>query len=198
MPTSPPFPTLAKARADLAAGALFCIGGSDGFLYYGQVCPNKQIGFFRFRSKGVDAAGAQACAVMSRFTVGYHSIGRALRSGHWLALGRVPIRLELELEPVLVQWPAGSTTVILWQGAHEIGMTDAWDPTVQKLQVIAAYDAIHHVPERLVADFSESPDSWKVGGSVRRHRLLAEDLAKRFPEQPWHQLPENWVSTGDA
>jgi hypothetical protein len=198
VPPLPPFPALAKARADLSPGALYAIGGGDDFLYYGQVCSNKQLGFFRFRSRGVAAEEAHATEIMSRFFVVFPSVGRALRSGHWLALGRFPLRPELDLEPVLVQWPVGTTTVTLLQGSHEIGVTDAADPKVQELEVASAYDAIAHVPNRLIADFLGSPDAWKVGGSVWRHRLMKEAFARRFPEQPWHRLPDNWVVTSDA
>lgn len=39
-----------KARADLKPGTLYAVTGEDGWIYYGQVAPNKAIGFFRFRA----------------------------------------------------------------------------------------------------------------------------------------------------
>lgn len=198
MSISPTFPVLPKARANLTAGVLYGITRSDGFLYCGKMCPNKQLAFFRFRSRDLSAAVALQSPLMSRFFVVFPSIGRALRSGHWVALGRFPLRPELESDPILVQWPVGTTTVSLSRGGKNLGETEAWDPKIQEFEVIAAYDAIFHVPARLVADFQAPPDAFKVGGSVRRHRLMKEDFALRFPEKPWHKLPPNWVSTSDA
>jgi hypothetical protein len=198
VPTQPSFPPLARARADLTPGALYSIGGGDGHLYYGQVCRNKQLGFFRFRSTDVFTDGVPASSLMSRFSVALPSIGRALRSGHWLAIGRFTLSAELNLEPILVQWPVGTTRVTLWQGPRQLGETDAADPNIQELEVIAAYDANAHVPSRLNADFLDLPDAWKEGGSVRRHRLMKEDFSRRFPDQPWHRLPSNWVATSDG
>jgi hypothetical protein len=198
VPISPAFPVLSKGRADLTTGALYAITGADGYLYYGQMCPNKQLAFFRFRNRNLSAAAALESPLMSRFFVALPSIGRALRSGHWASLGRFPIRPALELDPILVQWSVGTTTVSLSRGGLKVGETDAWDPKIQEFEVIAAYDAIFHVPDRLVADFFAPPDAFKVGGSVRRHRLMKEDAALRFPEQPWHKLPPNWVATSDA
>ena len=197
-PVVPAFSPQPKGRADLVAGALYAVGGGDGYIYYGQVCANKQVGFFRFRSEKVVASAALASEIMSRVFIALPSIGRALRSGHWQALGRHPLKPELDSEPTVVQWPVGTTIVTLMKGSEVLGDTDVADPKIQDLEVIAVYDAIFHVPERLRADFLMQSDAWKVGGSVRRQRLKKEDAASRFPDQPWHRLPPNWVSTRDG
>jgi hypothetical protein len=156
------------------------------------------MGFFRFRSREPAIERARESGLMSRFFVSLPSIGRALRSGHWLALGRAPVPAALEAEPVLVLWSVGTTTVALSRGGESLGETDAWDPKIQDFEVIAVYDAIDHVPPRLVADFLEPRDAWKVGGSVFRHRRMKEDIARRCPDQPWHRLPDNWVPTNET
>lgn len=192
------FPVAPKARADLTPGALYAIGCATGSIYYGQVAPNKQMGFFRYRSNKVDPGSAYASKVMSRFDVNLPSVGHALRTGHWLALGRRAVHPELLDEPILVQWPVGTTQVTLWRGSEVIGQTIVSDPAIQQLEIIAAYDAVTHVPQRLQAEYEQSPDSWRVGGTVRQHRLLKEDSARRFPDQPWHQLPKDWVRVDDV
>lgn len=194
MNTVLPFPPSPKARADLKPGALYAIDGDDSYLYYGQVAPNKQIGFFRFRSREVLIQEALAAPLMSRFGVMHPSIGAALREGKWLNLGRQVLRAELLDEPVLVQWPVGTLTVTLWKGRNILRNTVVHDPEIQDLEIIAAYDATYHVPPRLRADFSETADAWAVGGSIRRERLKKQDMAARFPQQPWHQLPNDWVT----
>jgi hypothetical protein len=96
-------------------------------------------------------------------------------------------------EPVLVQWPVGTLTVTLWKGGNILGNTVVHDPEIQDLEIIAAYDATCHVPPRLRGDFCETADAWTAGGSIRRERLKKQDMAARFPNQPWHQLPTDWV-----
>lgn len=188
------FPPSPKARTDLKPGTLYAIDGDDSYLYYGQVAPNKQIGFFRFRSREVLIQEALAAPLMSRFGVNYPSIGTALRAGKWLNLGRQKLRPELLEEPVLVQWPVGTLTVTLWKGRDILRSTVVHDPEIQDLEIIASYDATYHVPPRLRADFGETADAWAAGGSIRRERLKKEDMAARFPQQPWHQLPIDWVT----
>jgi len=188
------FSPVPKARADLKPGALYAIDGGDSYVYYGQVAPNKQIGFFNFRSKEILVEEALASAIMSRFGVTHISIGEALRAGKWLSLGRHAVRSELGEEPIVVQWPVGTLTVTLWKGRNILGTTEVHDPKIQDFEIIAAYDAIYHVPARLRADFEQPADAWVVGGSIRRERLKKQDMAYRFPQTPWHQLPPNWVA----
>lgn len=193
-----PFPKLARARPDLKPGASYAIDGGDCFIYYGQVTPDAAtFGFFRYRSRHVSAAEALSSDVMSRFAVSQPSIGRALRSGKWLALGRHEVRREWIEDPVMVQWPAGTLEVSLWRGDAVIASTQVHDPSIQDLEIIAAYDAIDHVPERLRADFDPREATWSVGGTIRRERLLKQAFAARFPDQPWHALPAGWVPVSD-
>lgn len=194
MNTYLPLPPSPKARGDLKPGVLYGIDGGDSYLYYGQVAPNKHIGFFRFRSREVLVQNALAAPLMSRFIVNNPSIGTALRAGKWINLGRQGLRPELLEEPVMVQWPAGTLTVTLWKGRDILGNTVVHDPEIQDLEIIAAYHATDHVSPRLRADFCETADAWAVGGSIRRERLKRQDMAARFPHQPWHQLPTDWVA----
>lgn len=189
-----PFPPSPKARANLSPGATYAIDGGDSFIYYGQVAVNKQMAFFHFRSQALAVQEALSSRFMSRFGVQYASVGAALRSGAWQFLGRFPWAAELEEEPVLVQWPVGTLEVTLWKGASVLGTTQVHDPAIQDLEVIAAHDAIHHVPQRLREDFSGHDDQGWVGGSVLRHRLQKQALAARHPDQPWHALPAQWVA----
>jgi len=193
MPATLPFPPEPRARADLKPGALYAIDGGDSFIYYGQVAPNGQFGFFRFRSQAVSVAGALCAEVMSRFGVLRPSVGEALRRGAWLHLGRHELRGELTEAPVLVQWPVGTLEVTLWKGATVIGTKQVHDPEIPNLEVITAYDAVYHVPSRLRADFTQAEDAWSAGGSVLRERRKKEALAAQHPEQPWHKLSAGWV-----
>jgi hypothetical protein len=105
MNTVLPFPPSPKARADLKPDTLYAIDGDDSYLCYGQVAPNKQIGFFKFRSREVFIQEALAAPLMSRFGIIQPSIGTAFRVRKWLNLGRHELRPELLDEPILVQWP---------------------------------------------------------------------------------------------
>src|SRR5215468_7216168 len=93
----PRFDPEPKARAVLKAGTLYAISGDSGWIYYGQVAPDKNIGFFQRRDR--DPAQPEAVLssqIMSRVGVVYPSIGRALRSGRWKMLGRFSLHEELE------------------------------------------------------------------------------------------------------
>ena len=58
------------ARADLTAGTLYAITGNDGWIYYGQVTPEKCVGFFQRRDRQLaEATDALAAPVMSVITV---------------------------------------------------------------------------------------------------------------------------------
>lgn len=188
-----PFPPLANGRASLKQGALYAIDGGDGFIYYGQVTPEKRIGFFRAKSEVVSIPAALSADVMSCFLVGYPSIGRAVRSGKWLSLGTHPIHSALRDQASTVQWPVGTLEVTIWKGGVAIGTTQVHDPNIQDLELIAVYDAEFHVPKRLRVEYNDSRDAWSVGGSIRRERLKKQALAKNFPDSPWHQLPKEWV-----
>jgi hypothetical protein len=132
---------------------------------------------------------------MTRIGVIHHSIGQALRAGHWKKIRKCDVHLEL-LKPVSsVQWPVGTLTVTVWGGGHASYNTTIDDPAIQDMEIIAVWDAIYHIPKRLTADFGVEPAEWHVGGPVRRQRLMKEEYAKRSPDIPGHQLPPNWVPT---
>lgn len=188
-----PFTPLSSARASLKPGALYAIDGDDGFIYYGQVTPDKSIGFFRVRGQSVSIPAALSAELMSRFLVGSPSIGRALRSGQWLSLGTHPIHVALYDDAARVQWPVGTTEVTIWKSGLTIGATQVHDPSIQDLEIIAVYDAQFHVPERLRVDYDGAGNAWPVGGTIRRERLKKQALARKFPNAPWHQLPPDWL-----
>ena len=194
MHASLPFPPSPKARAKLTPGAAYAIDGGDSFIYYGQVAPNKQVGFFQFRSQTLALREALSSGVMSRFGVQYATIGAALRAGVWQSLGMQELASQLVDEPVLVQWPVGTLDVTLWKGASAVGVTQVHDPAIQSLEVISAYDALLHVPTRLRADFIGKHDKWSIGGSVLWHRQQKQRLAAENPDKPWLALPDQWVS----
>jgi hypothetical protein len=90
----------------------------------------------------------------------------------------------------MVQWPVGTLEVTLWRGGTIVKTTQVHDPAIQDLEIIAAYDAVFHVPSRLRADFTRAHDAWSAGGTVWRERRKKQELASRYPE---HRLPADWV-----
>jgi hypothetical protein len=193
-----------KARGDLSPGTLYAVAGADGrSIFYGQVCRDKTFGFFRVRhSQLSDPSGVITAPVMSRFGVSYPSVGAALRSGAWKNVGKAKLADELDGEGTYVQWPAFTLEVQVWRGSDVIGKTRVEDPAIQHLEIIAAWDAGHHVPLRLLVDFAPeeaatiSSNVWSVGGPVWRQRRVREEMARRFPGGP-HALPADWVPTTD-
>ena len=127
--------------------------------------------------------------VMTTVVVAYPSIRRALRSGRWKKLGRFPLHKELQNTRYSVQWPAGTLNVTVWAGGKPSHETRVEDPAIQNMEIIAAWDAEHHIPPRLTADFGEEAAAWHIGGPIWRERKVKEETARRFPDQPWHRLP---------
>jgi hypothetical protein len=134
--------------------------------------------------------------VMAVLGVVYPSITRALRAGRWQKLGRYELVEALCAPQSVVQWPVGTLMVTVWEGAytHE---TRVEDPAIQDLELVAAWDAEHHIPARLTADFGAEEPRWDVGGPIWRERKIKEEMAKRFPDQPSNRLPSDWVPTSD-
>lgn len=87
--------------------------------------------------------------------------------------------------------------VTVWSGGQACRTTSVDDPAIQELEIIAAWDAVSHVPKRLTADFGAEPPTWHIGGPVWRQRLVKEAYAERFPDQPSHRLPAGWVMSND-
>jgi hypothetical protein len=191
-----------KARGDLYPGTLYAVAGADGrSIFYGQVCPDKTFGFFRVRHRQLsDIRDVLAAPIMSRFAVSYPSVGTALRSGAWKKIGRTKLAAELDCEGTYVQWSNFTSDAQVWRGSRTVMATRVDDPEIQGLEIIAAWDAEHHVPLRLLVDFAPdeaamiSDDVWSVGGPVWRQRRVREEYARRFPGGP-HALPEDWVPT---
>lgn len=182
-----------KARADLTSGAVYAVNGEGGWIYYGQVTPEKKIGFFRFRSREIaEVSDVLAAPAMTIITVGVQSITSALRSGLWKKLGRFAVASAVAEPRPHVQWPVGTLTVTVWttEGAWD---TRVEDPAIQDMEIMAGWDAEYHVAHRLMADFGEEKAPWHVGGPIWRERLIKQEAASRFPDQPWHALPEGWV-----
>lgn len=182
------------ARADLKLGTLYAVTGERGWVYYGQATSEKKIGFFRRRDRKPENADVVLAApVMSVITVAFPSITCALRSGRWKKLGRFPVVGELIEARPSVQWPVGTLTVSVWVGSDLTRDTRVDDPTIQDMELMAVWDAEHHVPARLTADFGEEQAEWHVGGPIRRERRIKEEMAARSPGQLRHKLPAGWV-----
>lgn len=96
----------------MTGGTLYALAGDGGWVYYGQVTPEKKVGFFRRRDReAVAPALVLTEPVMVVTSVGYPSITRALRTGRWSKLGRFPVSDEIGAPRPLVQWPVGTLTV---------------------------------------------------------------------------------------
>ncbi|MFZ5721074.1 MAG: hypothetical protein ACOY5Y_16555 [Pseudomonadota bacterium] len=185
-----------KAKADMKPGTLYAVAGEDGWLYYGQVTPEKAVAFFRHRGRELDGPQAVlSTPVMCVVPVAYPSITRALRAGSWMKLGRHPLGDGVAEPQLSVQWPVGASTVTVWSGGEAKFDTRVDDPAIQDAELMAVWDAQHHIPARLTADFSPEEAEWHVGGPMWRERRVKEEMAKRSPDQPWHQLPLGWVPT---
>jgi hypothetical protein len=183
------------ARVDMTAGTLYALAGDGGWVYYGQVTPEKKIGFFRRRDREVvEPRIVLAGSVMSVVTVAYPSITRALRVGLWSKLGRFHVTDELVAPRPSVQWPVGTLIVTVWGRDGLDHDTRVEDPVIQDMELMAVWDAVEHIPARLTADFGAEQADWHVGGPIWRQRRVKEEMAARFDER-WHQLPSDWVPT---
>lgn len=167
-------PPATKARAKLKPGHLYAILGVDGNLYAGQSASQSMVGFFRWRDSLSELDAALACPVMFRCGVFQDSIGRALRAGVWTHIGKRELHPGLRDEPVLVQWPMFTSQVRLWKGAEVLGTTSIDDPSIQELEVIAAWCAQHHIPHRLPAEFNDDSEGWSWRGRVKDMRRQRE------------------------
>lgn len=186
------------ARADLTPGALYAVCGEAGWIYYGQVTPEKNVGFFSRRDREPAAVDlVLAAPIMAVISVGYPSITRALRSGLWKKLGRFPVVGGLVTPRPCVQWPIGTLTVTVCTGDEPTYDTRVEDAAVQDMELMASWDAIEHIPARLTAEFGAEEAEWHVGGPIWRERRIKEEIASRFPDQPWHALPGDWVPVVD-
>jgi hypothetical protein len=64
------------------------------------------------------------------------------------------------------------------------------------MELMAVWDAEHHIPSRLKADFGAEKGEWHVGGPILRERRIKEEIAARSTaDQPWNRLPSDWVPT---
>lgn len=185
-----------RARADLKPGTLYALLGQGGWVYYGQVTPDRSVGFFHRRDRQVaDVQTILSSSMMTVVSVAYPSITRALRTGLWAKLGRYEVVEALCAPRPTVQWPAGTVNATVWQGGQITHETRVEDPAIQDLELMAVWDAEHHIPARLTTDFGAEEADWHIGGPIRRERRVREEMAKRFFDQPWHQLPPDWVGT---
>ncbi|MFP3920672.1 MAG: hypothetical protein ACLFU3_03105 [Dichotomicrobium sp.] len=186
-----------KASRDLKPGALYAVAGEEGWIYYGQVTPDKCVGFFRRRDRSLAVPETiLTAAVMCILCISYASITTALRAGAWKKLGRFGLHDTLAGPHRQVQWPVGTLTVNVWEDDKIIFDTRADDPRIQRLEIMAVYDAMEHIPERLSADFGAEGAAWHIGGPIWRERRVREDYARRFPDHPFHQLPPDWAPSG--
>lgn len=184
------------ARADLKEGTLYAVMGEGDWVYYGQVTSDKSVGFFHRRDRSVsDIQSILTSPIMAVVTVAYPSITRALRVGKWKKVGRYECVDALRSPQRVVQWPVGTLNVTIWEGAETTHETRVEDPAIQHLELMAVWDAQEHIPARLNADFGVEEPEWDIGGPIWRERRVKEEMAKRFTDKPWHQLPPDWVRT---
>ncbi|MGM5056082.1 hypothetical protein ACD589_15540 [Rhizobium sp. 814_E9_N1_1] len=183
------------ARADMKAGTLYAIAGERGWIYYGQVTADKAIAFFLRRDRAIASAeDITSSPVMAVVNVAYPSIGRALRAVIWKKLGRYPLSKQ-SASRMVVQWPVGTLRVTVWEGGTPSHETSVDDPAIQMMEIMAVWDAEYHIPQRLTADFCAEEASWHVGGPIWRERRVKEERSRRFPDDPAHKLPGDWVPT---
>jgi len=175
-------------------GTVYAIAGLNDYIYYAQIASDQTIGFFKFRSTSVqDFELVSTYPIMSRFVVSFPSIGRALRSGMWLKQGVHGLISELNNSLEMAQWPVGELNVSIWKDDKVIKNMSVFDPDIQQIEVIQAYDADYHVNDRLQADFEDPENIFEVGGSISRERKIKEMLAEKHSDQSWHQLPDGWI-----
>ena len=185
-----------KARADWKPGTLYALMGEGQWVYYGQITPDKAVGFFRRRDRDVaDVSDILTAPVMAVVTIEYPSLKHALRTGLWVKLGRYELAETLRVPRQRVQWPVGTLEVTIWEDGVPKRETRVEDPAIQDLEIMAVWDAVHNIPGRLTADFGAEEAKWHVGGPIWRERKVKEEYARRAPEMPWHQLPPDWVWT---
>lgn len=190
----PPFPANQKARGDRSPGALYAIDGGHGWIYYCQLgSADGWLGCFRYRTRELATpVDVLSQPIMSQLAFVTSSIGDALRGGHWLKMGRHQVHSDLTEEPPYVIWSAGKLTVTVMHGGTALYKTRVDDPRIQDMEIASVW--FHqHLRDRLVADYGAEPAAWHIGGPIWRERLVKEERARRFPHQPWNQLPPDWV-----
>lgn len=188
------FEAIPNAKANLKAGAVYAIYGPDDWIYYGQFGKDKSMGFFRLRTRDLaDEGEVLRSTLMCRFAVSYQSVGRALRSGNWKYLGTFPMYEALAIVRETIQWPVGTLDVSVWRDGKEVATTTVDDAAIRRSEIMAAWDAIYHVPERLKVDYDGAELGNTIGGPIWRERLIKQEFSKQFPEMPFHKLPTGWV-----
>lgn len=189
-----------KAKASSKPGTVYAVDGGEGWIYYGQVSAQKQeMGFLRYRTEELGLPEPLAAyPLMNRIILYDGSAGRALRSGRWKVLGRFDLHPDFGKSYALVQCPVGTNIVrvFLYQGAPDSPpqLTREWetridDPEIQNYEVMAVWDAEHHIPARLKADYGQEEADWSTIGPVWRYRKMKVEASRRFPGAPGHQLP---------
>jgi len=179
-------------KASFVPGTLYAIHGLHDWIYYGQVSATKSVGFFRYRSREIVAADVVlANAIMSDLGVWKATVGQALRQGVWVKIGKVPLHPALAGPRSYVIWSAAAApgeTVEVWTVQPNVAprdqrddyyRTSVDDPTIQNLEIAAAWGAIEHIPKRLEADFGAEPGEWHIGGPIWRERRFRAELARR-------------------
>tara|TARA_Y100001934_G_scaffold246466_1_gene305534 strand:+ start:288 stop:1169 length:882 start_codon:yes stop_codon:yes gene_type:complete len=178
------FPKDQKAKASFVPGTLYAVAVDD-FIFYCQVAANQSLGFFRVRSYNIlEIKEILRYPIMSRFGISRPSLGRALRDGYWIKLGKGNLKQELSESAPTVQWPVGELKVSVWLDGKIVKETSAFDPEIQSFEMVKAYDAIFHVPERLLVDYTEDSEEFESGGTVWRQRKLKEYLANKYSTAP--------------
>jgi hypothetical protein len=190
-----------QAKASWGPGTLYAINGGEGWFYYAQVSAQKgDIGFLRHRTSEIESRPEIVLhnPLMSRVCIAWPSLGRAVRAGLWHFLGSAALHPDLAKPYGVALCPVGTNNVQAWVYQDLPGQPAAivrtWhtridDPEIQNFEVASVWDAEQHIAQRLKADFAAEKADWHVAGPVWRHREVKLESARRFPDQPWHQLP---------
>ncbi|MFZ5667882.1 MAG: hypothetical protein ACOY4K_00130 [Pseudomonadota bacterium] len=195
MPAFPP----TNQRAVTTPGTVYEVDGQAGWIYVCQVANDGTLGFLRIRSATPEAPEfTRDLPLFSRFLVATPSIGRALREGQFRKVGPKALHPDLAFKQATVLWPVATTHVSAFAADGTAFETTVDDPAIQDFEVMAVWDAIHHLPARLVADYGTEPAGWHVGGPMWRERRVHEEYARRFPNQARRQLPVGWIPAEPA
>jgi hypothetical protein len=185
-----------KARAILQPGALYAIESEPGRVHYAQAANHTDFGFFDLETQTVgEPRHILASALLFRVLVRRSSVGAALRAGTWDYLGIHPLPATLQAPLTLVQWPVGTLEVTVLEGGKKIRSTRVDDPSIQDLEIFAAWDAVFHIPGRLRTEFRIEPFDPFLMGPIGRMRRAREENARRYPDDPRQALPPDWVAT---
>lgn len=143
-----------------------------GRTIFAQVDPWRSIAFFNAVAFTRDRLGdTLRTNPMCILHVNWQSVGRALRTGAWCALGVHPMSDLLRSPKRFAHWPGFSETLVIWSGTSPEAVFRHDDPDVQDIELMAEWDAETQVSQRLEHELGLQLHP-KVTGPVWRERML--------------------------